>query len=91
MTDRGAKNLILLSRSGPKTEAAIMLCKVKDDGVHFQAPACDVPKAESLMSDLAHCAQSMPPIKGCIQASMVLKVRNWMAQCVPAIRGFKFV
>lgn len=68
-----------------------MLCKaLKDDGVHVEAPACDVTKADSLMSVLAHCAESMPPIKGCIQASMVLKVRNWMAQYVPAIHGFIF-
>ena len=69
-----------------------MLCKeLKDDGVHVEAPACDVTNADSLMSVLSHCAQSMPPIKGCIQASMVLKVRSWMGQYVPAICGFKFV
>lgn len=75
MTHRGAKNLILLSRSGPKTEAAMMLCKeLKANGLHLEAPPCDVTKADSLSSVLAHCVQSMPPIKGCIQASIVLKV-----------------
>ena len=75
MAVRNAKHLILLSRSGVKTEAAQSLMdELKIGGVNAVAPICDVSDMASLASVLAKCSKEMPPIKGCIQASMVLKV-----------------
>ncbi|KAI0840156.1 KR-domain-containing protein [Hypoxylon sp. FL0890] len=51
MVEKGAKHLILLSRSELVTR-----------GVHVIAPKCDVSSTET-----------MPPIKGCINAAMVLQ------------------
>ena len=77
MANRGARNLLLLGRSGAKSEAAQAL--VEDlclQGVHIEAPACDITNAESLSAVLESVSKKMPPIKGCIQGAMVLQVRS---------------
>ena len=75
MASRNAKHLILLSRSGVKTKAAqLLMDELKTGGVSAKAPICDVSDMASLASVLAECNKEMPPIKGCIQGSMVLKV-----------------
>ncbi|KAK4242263.1 hypothetical protein C8A03DRAFT_40391 [Achaetomium macrosporum] len=75
MASRGARYLILLSRSGLSTPAAQNLAnELARQGVKVAAPPCDVSDADALRAALAHCAdESMPPIKGCIQAAMVLR------------------
>ncbi|KAF5639068.1 polyketide synthase [Fusarium sp. NRRL 52700] len=74
MTSRGAKNLILLSRSGTTRPAAQELMKeLEEAGVTASAPQCDVSDRAALERVLSECAKTMPPIKGCIQGSMVLK------------------
>lgn len=42
-------------------------------GVTASAPQCDVSDRAILERVLSDCAKTMPPIKGCIQGSMVLK------------------
>ena len=75
MARRGVKFLILLSRSGVKSDAAKHLIdELKAAAIHVEAPACDISNKESLSAALEYCAPNMPPIRGCIQASMVLKV-----------------
>ena len=75
MVSRGAKNLILLSRSGPRNEkAADLLETIKAEGARVEVPECDVTDAFELKSVLENCAKFMPPVAGCIQASMVLRV-----------------
>jgi hypothetical protein len=41
---------------------------------HVATPACDITNKSLLEAVLCNCALTMPPVKGCIQASMVLKV-----------------
>ncbi len=75
MVGKGAKNLILLSRSGPVTKAAQELLEsLRKAGAMVEAPRCDVSSEKSLCSVLQNVAGRMPPIKGCIQGTMVLKV-----------------
>ncbi|KAI0388440.1 hypothetical protein F5Y17DRAFT_463704 [Xylariaceae sp. FL0594] len=72
MVDRGAKNLILLSRSGPTSPPAVHLVKsLRERGVTVAAPKCDVGSQASLSAALEEC-KAMPPIKGCINAAMSL-------------------
>ncbi|KAJ5692411.1 reducing type I polyketide synthase [Penicillium macrosclerotiorum] len=72
MASRGARHLILLSRSGPRTEMAhAFLRELRDEGVHVEAPACDVADTVRLKEVFAFLTGKMPPIKGCIQGSMV--------------------
>ena len=57
---------------------AAMKCldELKAQGVNVAAPHCDVTSEHSLKSVLEECRGTMPAVKGCIQGSMVLKVRN---------------
>jgi short-subunit dehydrogenase len=75
MASRGAKNLILLSRTGATRESAMeLVADLEAKQVNVATPPCDVTNAETLESALNKCLTHMPPIKGCIQGSMVLKV-----------------
>ena len=75
IVSRGARNLILLSRSGASTNAAMEMVKqLEQQGVRVHAPLCDISDRPSLEAALRECSEKMPPIKGCIQTSAVLKV-----------------
>lgn len=80
MVSRGAKNLILLSRSGARNEAAtVFLEELRAKGVCVEAPSCDIIDQDNLKAKIVQYAQTMPPIRGCVQGSMVLKARNFLA------------
>lgn len=74
---RGARNLLLLSRSGATRDTAKeLLAELEAVGAHVAAPPCDVTDLTALKHVLDQCQKTMPPVKGCIQGSMVLKVRG---------------
>ncbi|KAI0967184.1 hypothetical protein F4678DRAFT_254795 [Xylaria arbuscula] len=75
MVDRGAKRLIILSRSGPVGKAAMeLVSNLTVYGVNVFAPKCDASSSTSLAEVLRECeAQGIGPIKGCINAAMVLQ------------------
>ncbi|SCV26211.1 polyketide synthase [Fusarium fujikuroi] len=74
MADRGAKHLIIPSRSGATSEAAAQLvAELASRGVNIVAPKCDVSVREDVAVMLKECSHTMPPIKGCINAAMVLQ------------------
>ncbi|KAI1172159.1 polyketide synthase [Nemania sp. FL0916] len=71
---RGARNLILLSRRGPvKPDAKAFLEELAPLCNNIATPACDAADRGALERCVAECLTYMPKIKGCIQASMVLK------------------
>lgn len=77
MMRKGVKNLILPSRSGPNSRAAIDLVEeLTRNGVNVEAPVCDVSLIESVSDMIDSCAKTMPPIKGCMNAAMVLQVSH---------------
>lgn len=87
---------MLLSRSGPRTfEARQLLFELESQGVHVETPACDITDRNALRTVLDGHSQIMPPIKGCIQASMVMTERvfqqmdfkDWKATVDPKVRG----
>lgn len=79
MVSRGAKNFILLSRSGPKGKEAIDLIEeLKSHGVKIAAPPCDVSIEDELSTTIENYRSTMPPVRGCIQASMFLKVSFYL-------------
>ena len=46
---RGARNLILLSRSGPSSAAASsLLLELRSSGIRVEAPVCDITKYDVL-------------------------------------------
>ncbi|KAK6504593.1 hypothetical protein TWF481_006532 [Arthrobotrys musiformis] len=74
MVEKGARHLILLSRSGPRTETArALITDLKNVGINCVTPACDISSFESVKETLESLVGVVPPIKGCIQASMVLR------------------
>ncbi|KAF2004264.1 polyketide synthase PksD [Amniculicola lignicola CBS 123094] len=77
MASRGAKNLIVLSRFSRTSSGSKAAAEVIDDlaklGIKVATPRCDVSSASSLCAALEGCAKTMPPIRGCINAAMVLQ------------------
>ncbi|KAF5579706.1 polyketide synthase [Fusarium pseudoanthophilum] len=74
MADRGAKNLIVPSRSGATSQAAAhLVAELASRGVSIVAPKCDVSVREDVALMLEECSRTMPPIKGSINAAMVLQ------------------
>jgi hypothetical protein len=74
MVDRSAKNLILLSRSGPRNDTArTFVDELIGRGVRVMAPPCDITDIATVQRVFAELSD-MPPIKGCIQGSMVRRV-----------------
>ncbi|KAI5926535.1 polyketide synthase [Camillea tinctor] len=74
MVSRGARNLILLSRRGHLNDAAKeLVAELKPLCDNIATPMCDVADRESLQRAIDVCLTYMPPIKGCVQGSLVLK------------------
>lgn len=77
MVSQGVENLILLSRRGESDDSAIaFVTELRERCRHVAAPSCDVTDVVSLKRSIADCMEYMPPVKGCIQGSMVLRVSN---------------
>jgi NADPH:quinone reductase-like Zn-dependent oxidoreductase/SAM-dependent methyltransferase len=75
LASRGARYLILPSRSGPRSsEAQQLIAELRIMKVHVETPCCDMADRAALQAMLVGCS-TMPPIKGCIQAAMVMTVR----------------
>lgn len=75
MATKGARHLIIPSRSGISTpESAKLVDELSHQGISVMTPRCDVSSKEMLSSILAEYAAQMPPIRGCINATMVLNV-----------------
>ncbi|KAE8353621.1 hypothetical protein BDV28DRAFT_164846 [Aspergillus coremiiformis] len=96
LVSRGVRNLLLLSRSGGESpEGQKLLDQLYSQGVKVLAPVCDVNDAQSLCKSLDACQLHMPPIKGCIQAAMVLhdvsfenmSYTAWQTAVNPKVRG----
>ncbi|CAG7929919.1 unnamed protein product [Penicillium olsonii] len=96
LADRGARHLLVLSRSGGQTEKARgVIQSLEERGVQVLAPMCDVSDRASVENALRESRSSMPPIKGCIQAAMVLRDavfegishQTWMESLNPKVQG----
>ncbi|KAL4936894.1 KR domain-containing protein [Aspergillus oleicola] len=74
MVSRGARYLILLSRTTKTDESCIQfLEELKLKGVTVAAPACNICDYGALKTVLDGLRTIMPPVKGCVQAAMELK------------------
>ncbi|KAK8040226.1 hypothetical protein PG991_000014 [Apiospora marii] len=74
MVSKGAKQLLVPSRSGAASdEAKRLVGELTEKGVTIATPRCDVSVASSLQGVLVESRQTMGPIRGCINASMVLQ------------------
>lgn len=77
MCRQGARHLILLSRSGPKSAAAqLLVSTLEKAGVVVYTPSCDISDSDAVQTVVKYAKVHLPPIKGCIQASMVVEVSD---------------
>ncbi|CAH0020350.1 unnamed protein product [Clonostachys rhizophaga] len=71
---KGARYIIAPSRSGASSpDAREVIRYLRARGIHVERPQCDVSSLHLLDSVLKSLAKRMPPIKGCINATMVLQ------------------
>ena len=78
MVGKGAQNIVLLSRSG-KTDGPVedMIREINMlSNAKVVVKACDVADADSVSRVFRECDKELPPMRGIIHASMVLKVRR---------------
>jgi len=73
LVEKGARHLILVSRSGPvSVDAKAALDGFSKQGVAVYAAACDVADKAALAGLLKHCDKAMPPLKGIVHAAAVI-------------------
>jgi NADPH:quinone reductase-like Zn-dependent oxidoreductase len=76
MVNRGARYLIIVSRTGAGQDPvrATLLDELRAVGCSPTVMSCNISNKAALQAVLAECEKKLPPIAGCIQASMVLRV-----------------
>ncbi|KAL9640595.1 MAG: hypothetical protein Q9204_000651 [Flavoplaca sp. TL-2023a] len=96
MASRGARNLVLLSRSGPRSTAAHeMIAELTSQGIRVETPPCDAADLGALRSAISEISRTMHPIKGCIQAAGAIQdtwfddmsYEDWTAATRPKVAG----
>ncbi|KAI1740420.1 lovastatin nonaketide synthase [Xylaria scruposa] len=74
MVTRGARNLILPSRSGVNTDTAkLFVNELEQQGICIATPKVNLADHQELESVLQGLTKEMPPIRGCIQCATVLR------------------
>lgn len=77
MPEKGARNLILVSRSGVTDEDARQKVRdLKNAGVTIEVCSCDLGDASEVERTLAPVLKRMPPMRGVIYGAMLLRVRD---------------
>lgn len=82
---------MLLSRSGVDSndEALSLLKELQEKNVRVECPTCDITNIRALQSVLQQYSEAMPPIKGCFQASMVLRVGHVFLPPIPLAKSMQ--
>ncbi|RDW83572.1 type I polyketide synthase [Aspergillus mulundensis] len=95
LVDRGARNLIILSRSAATNPAAVdVAAQLQPTGCRIKLVSCDASVGPDLSAALRSCADDLPPIRGVVQAAMVLKdsmfermsFDDWQAALNPKVK-----
>jgi NAD(P)-dependent dehydrogenase (short-subunit alcohol dehydrogenase family) len=75
MVERGAKNVLVVSRNAEKhSEVAELNAEAQAGGCTLQFRSCDLSIEENFVKLLADCSSTLPPISGVINAAMILDV-----------------
>jgi hypothetical protein len=94
----GARNLIIVSRSGPSSQSASsFLAQLESADIRTAVVKCDISDFASLSTALANTLKSFPPIKGVIQGAMVISdslfgnmtLDHWNKAIKPKVQGSK--
>ncbi|KAI1120480.1 hypothetical protein F5Y10DRAFT_289649 [Nemania abortiva] len=75
LAKKGAKHLIILSRSGTSSSsaAAELVTRLELQGIRIAAPRCDLCSPSTIQSVLTECSRTMPPVKGYINSANSLQ------------------
>ena len=80
LVDKGARHLVLVSRSGSGgEEARATIAEMAAKGVNVLARACDVTSREALKTLFSELSLVSPPLKGVVHAAVVIEdglIRN---------------
>jgi phthiocerol/phenolphthiocerol synthesis type-I polyketide synthase C len=80
LASRGARNLVLISRSGATSaEARAGITALETAGVRVRAAACDVTDRKALATLLSEISVVLPPLRGVVHAAAVIEdglIRN---------------
>jgi NADPH:quinone reductase-like Zn-dependent oxidoreductase len=96
MAEKGACHIVIFSRSAQiDSEARSFLDRLGSVGVNVRVDQCDVTSEDSLNQTLGNIRATLPPIRGLIQAAMVLHdillddmtVEHWNKATSPKVRG----
>lgn len=75
MIDLGARNIVLLGRSGGSNqEVQKLLQKYAHTDGHVEASACDVGSPEQLQDIVDIIGKDLPPVRGVIHSALLLSV-----------------
>ncbi|MEH6473470.1 MAG: type I polyketide synthase [Halopseudomonas sp.] len=95
LADKGARQLILISRSGPvSAEAQAGVEALQRAGVKVHAAACDVTDKNALQQLLLECRQQLGPLKGVVHAATVIDdslVRNQSSEQIERVLAPKIL
>ena len=72
MVSEGARNLALISRSGPRAEIAADLGRIRASGVRVMDLRADVTNPDDVGKAIARIEKELPPLRGVVHAAMVL-------------------
>ena len=73
LVSKGARNLLLVSRSGPKSEDAVStIAHLESLGVKIIAVACDITVKDEIFATVQEASKIMPPLRGIVHAATVI-------------------
>ena len=73
LVSKGARSLVLISRSGPRSEEAkSALDRLEKQGVTIHADVCDVTDKNALSALLTEISGKLPPLRGIVHAATVI-------------------
>ncbi|HBS82369.1 SDR family NAD(P)-dependent oxidoreductase, partial [Halomonas sp. 3D7M] len=89
LVSKGARQLILLSRSGPASEEAqAAIATFEAQGVKVLAAACDITDYDALASIMARVQRELSPLRGIVHAATVIDdglIRNLDAERIQKV------
>jgi NAD(P)-dependent dehydrogenase (short-subunit alcohol dehydrogenase family) len=75
MISRGARNIVLLSRSGElRGKAREQIDRLNSDGANIVVRSCDVADRTSVGQLISSGLSNLPPVRGVVHGAMVLHV-----------------
>ena len=89
LVSKGARNLVLISRSGPSSEEARnAIGRLEKQGVNVHAASCDITDKKATSALLAKIAKTLPPLRGIVHAATVINdglIRNMDADQIRSV------